>query len=87
MCNTDPPVICLEQGMAYPNALRFDLSSEQIVELGEKIIAESKDTLNAIAAVEHPTWDTILQISDESAVFSSSFSNCYFPAYVSTDKR
>lgn len=71
----------------YPNALRFDLGPTEIVELGQKIIEESKQTLDVLAKTEDPTWDTILLLNDEASVFASEFSNCYFPSNVSPDKR
>eukprot|EP01127_Copromyxa_protea_P007219 TRINITY_DN17134_c0_g1_i1.p1 TRINITY_DN17134_c0_g1~~TRINITY_DN17134_c0_g1_i1.p1 ORF type:complete len:146 (-),score=23.64 TRINITY_DN17134_c0_g1_i1:45-482(-) len=71
----------------YPNNLRFDLSADQIKALGEEIQAKSQAHLDLIAATQDPTWETILQLSDESAIFGSGFSNCYFPSYVSADKN
>lgn len=82
----DPPRY-MSGSQVYPNSLRFDLGPTEIVELGSKIIADSRQVLDSISQVEDPAWDTIIKLSDEATTFASASSNCYFPSYVSSDKR
>lgn len=75
-------------GVTYPNALRFDLTAEEIAAWPARIIARSKKLLDEVAAsVSAPTWETtIMGLMDEDADFGTEASNCTFFSHVHTDK-
>eukprot|EP00004_Rigifila_ramosa_P000596 TRINITY_DN1061_c0_g1_i1.p1 TRINITY_DN1061_c0_g1~~TRINITY_DN1061_c0_g1_i1.p1 ORF type:complete len:715 (+),score=203.14 TRINITY_DN1061_c0_g1_i1:7-2151(+) len=73
--------------IATGNRLRFDLSGPAILELSDRIIAQSKATLDQVAAVSGPRTfaNTILPIAADENRFATLSSNCEFPSYVSPD--
>lgn len=75
-------------GVVYPNALRFDLTVEEISAWPEKIIEASKKALDAVAAtLSAPSWEkTIVALMDEDAVYGTAVANCTFFSHVHSDK-
>lgn len=73
----------------YPNALRFDLTAEQLSAIPEKIIAESKARMDKLASsVDTPTWEATIQpLLDDDALFSLQADNCTFYSHVHEDEK
>eukprot|EP01095_Lingulamoeba_sp_RSL-Kostka_P012910 TRINITY_DN5214_c5_g3_i1.p1 TRINITY_DN5214_c5_g3~~TRINITY_DN5214_c5_g3_i1.p1 ORF type:complete len:663 (+),score=254.49 TRINITY_DN5214_c5_g3_i1:1-1989(+) len=73
--------------MEFPteNKLRFNLNAEEINELSDTIIEETKQTLDKVAAIEdgnHTFENTVLAISYDEARAHINGSMCDFPQYV-----
>jgi len=74
----------------YPNVLRFDINPPEIKTLSEKIIEESKKTLDEIVKIpsdKRTFQNTVHAFDTESANFGSSSSSVTFPAHVSSSKE
>lgn len=71
------------------NRLNFTLSAEQIATETERLIAQSRATQDAVAALpasERTLESVVLALADDEADFSTLTSNVVFPGYVHPDK-